>query len=270
MPTALVNADDFGLHRDIDRGTLDCIEQGRVQSVSFCPQGKNLDWRRLRELQRHGVKAGLHLTLVGEPWGTQSSDGIPFADWKALAKALWTGGRALRSALGRELRWQIDQARQNGIALDHLDSHQHVHLLPGLWPMCRTIFIQEKIPRIRVPLCPSWKATKHNPGGLVLQALSWRAGKGVEAFLRCIGLRQAGHNTAEILRDEIRGAGGRDLEIVMHPGENTPELEQRYRAWNFNWTGERDALLSPVFSEALARAGYTLPRLNESVQPASV
>src|SRR4051794_17886310 len=83
MPTVLVNADDFGLHRDIDRGILDCVEAGVVQSVSFSPQGESLDWNALRNLHDRGVRVGLHVTLVGEPWLT---DGRIIPGWKDLAK----------------------------------------------------------------------------------------------------------------------------------------------------------------------------------------
>src|SRR4051812_889186 len=85
MPTLLVNADDFGLHRDIDRGILDCIDHGVVQSLSFSPQGESLDWRLLADLRRRGVRVGLHITLVGEPW---MSDDRLVPGWKDLVKQL--------------------------------------------------------------------------------------------------------------------------------------------------------------------------------------
>jgi hypothetical protein len=49
-----------------------------------------------------------------------------------------------------------------------------------------------------------------------------------------------------------------DVELCVHPGINTPQLEQRYADWRFDWTGERDALLSPRFHESIDRAGYAL------------
>ena len=64
----LVNADDFGLHSDINRGISECVESGRVQSVSFAAVGQAVDWKKLQEWQRSRVLTGLHLTLFGEPW----------------------------------------------------------------------------------------------------------------------------------------------------------------------------------------------------------
>src|SRR6266849_2355946 len=87
----LVNADDFGLHKDIDRGILDCIEHGSVQSVSFSAVGRTVDWNKLLELIRHGVRVGLHITLVGEPW---ASDGRLVPGWKHLVKQLLVPARA--------------------------------------------------------------------------------------------------------------------------------------------------------------------------------
>jgi hypothetical protein len=51
------------------------------------------------------------------------------------------------------------------------------------------------------------------------------------------------------------------VELVVHPGVNTPDLESRYSEWGFNWSGERDALLSAQFAEAVSASGYTFAAL---------
>src|ERR1700694_1037905 len=100
----LVNADDLGLHTDIDRGILECIEHGRVQSVFFSATGRTADWNKLRELIRHGVRVGLHVVLVGEPW---ASDGRLLRGWKDLVKQLLLPGRTMKDAIDREVRRQF-------------------------------------------------------------------------------------------------------------------------------------------------------------------
>jgi hypothetical protein len=44
---------------------------------------------------------------------------------------------------------------------------------------------------------------------------------------------------------------------VVHPGVNTPELERRYESWHFDWTTERDALLSDEFADAVQSSGFS-------------
>ena len=266
MPCLLVNADDFCLHPDIDRGILECIEAGAVQSISFSPNGANVNWNRLHELARGGVRVGLHVTLVGEPWGT---DGRVVPGWKDLVKQLTLGGRATRDAVEREIAWQVSQCCEHGLRPAHLDSHQHVHAFGGVWQPMLRLAAEHRVPRVRVPWCPTWRVIKKNVAGIALQALAARLGKRVRArlgsFLPILGVAHAGHNTVEMYQRElayVRGGGAGDLELCVHPGVNTPALEQRYASWQFDWTGERDALLAPQFRLAVAEAGYELATIS--------
>lgn len=257
----LVNADDFGLHADIDRGILECIERGRVQSVSFAATGQTVDWSKLRELIRHGVRVGLHVVLVGEPW---ASDGRLVRGWKELVKQLLLPGQAMKDAVDREVRRQFQLCSENGLdprALSHIDSHQHVHALTGVWQPCLHLAHEHGIPRIRIPWCPSLRLIKKSLAGITLQVIARHRAAEVGGFLPCLGLAHAGRNTAAIFSDELEHAGraGRpDIELVAHPGVNTPDLESRYAEWHFHWDRERDALLSTQFAEAVNASGYTL------------
>jgi predicted glycoside hydrolase/deacetylase ChbG (UPF0249 family) len=276
MPTLLVNADDFGLHPDIDRGILECVDAGVVQSLSFSPNGGNIHWEKLHELSRAGVRVGLHVTLVGEPWGT---DDRVVPGWKDLVKQLIFGGRAVRDAVAREIAWQARQCADHSLSLAHIDSHQHVHAFDGVWQPVLRAAHEHGIPRVRVPWCPSWRMIKKNAGGVALQMLSARLGKRVRAqldsFLPILGVAHAGHNTVEIYQRELALARGNatDLELCVHPGINTPDLECRYADWQFDWTGERDALLTPRFRDAVTQHGFELaplaPRPSEIHNPKS-
>ncbi|HVB58644.1 MAG TPA: ChbG/HpnK family deacetylase [Candidatus Acidoferrales bacterium] len=259
----LVNADDFGLHADINRGILDCVERGRVQSISFSPIGESADWAKLLELVRHGVRVGLHVTLVGERWAT---DGRIVSGWRGLAKQLLVSGPVMQKAVESEIRRQFDLCADHGFdpsLLSHLDSHQHVHLLGGVWQTCVRIAGDYSIPRIRVPWCPSLRDIKKSFGGLALQALARQRRTGGAGFLACLGLAHAGHNTAETLSMELNHAaraGWPPAELIAHPGVNTPGLQSRYADWNFDWSRERDALLSNRFAEGVRASGYMFVR----------
>jgi chitin disaccharide deacetylase len=256
----LVNADDFGLHTDIDRGILECIERGRVRSVSFAATGRSLDWNKLCELIRHGVHVGLHVVLVGEPWAT---DGRLICDWNGLVRQLLFSGRTIRDAVEAEIRRQFQICSENGLdprKLSHLDSHQHVHVLDGVWRQCLSLTREYGIPRIRVPWCPSLHMIKRTRAGVALQMIARRRAGGISGSFACLGLAHAGRNTAAILSDELKHAarsGCRDIELVVHPGVNTPDLESRYTNWRFNWNCEREALLSTRFADAVGASGYT-------------
>lgn len=270
MNTVLINADDFGLHPDIDRGILECIDAGVVQSLSFCPQGQNLNWTQLAELRARGVRCGLHVTLVGEPWLT---DGRVVAGWKDLVKQLaspTSGGKLMKLAVEREVNAQVAICQQNRIAISHIDSHQHVHAFPGVWQPVLNAAQRSGSPRVRVPKCPSWAIIKKNIGGIALQMLSARLGNRVGRFLPITGLAHAGHNTLEIFRREFQTIDGIDVELCVHPGVNTPSLERKYADWKFDWTGERDALLDPGFARMLNERGYQFAPLLPALNTAAV
>jgi predicted glycoside hydrolase/deacetylase ChbG (UPF0249 family) len=263
----LVNADDFGLHADINRGISECVERGRVQSVSFSANGRTVDWKKLQEWSRYGVLIGLHVTLVGEPWAT---DGRVLPSWKNLAAQLLLRGRAIRTDVNREMQRQFQLCAKNGLdprKLSHVDSHQHVHVLSGVWQPCLDIAREYGIPRIRVPWCPSFRAIKKTFGGVALQMISRRRATEVNAPLACLGLAHAGRNTVATFSYELSFAvrtavnsHSSSVELVVHPGVNSPDLESQYGDWQFDWTRERDALLSPQFAEAVAANGYAFAK----------
>jgi predicted glycoside hydrolase/deacetylase ChbG (UPF0249 family) len=258
MNRLLVNADDFGLHADIDAGIVDCIDAGRVCSVSFSPNGKSLDWERLAQLKAKGVLVGLHLTLVGEPW---LSDGRVISKWPELGKRLLTGGGAFRKQLAGEIEAQFAATDAHGIKLDHVDSHQHVHVFGAVWRPMIAAARARGIGRVRVPAAPAWAIAKHSPGGLALQWLA--AGRRAERpeALPCIGVAHAGRNTVEILAGELaaaKKAGAGDLELVAHPGRDTAALQGAYPSWQFDWRTEQAALLSDEFGRAIIDNGFEI------------
>lgn len=255
-----MNADDLGLHADIDRGIVACARAGVVNSASVCVQGESLDRRMIDELRSLGVKIGLHVTLVGEPWVT---DGRVIPKWPALVRNVMTGGRAMREAIAREVNAQherfIDRLGQQP---QHVDSHQHVHLFGGIWEPCLRIAEMLRM-RLRVPQT-HWRNLKRSPAGLALQALAVRRARSVRASEnvprppRCLALAHAGKNSASVLLAELGRERGHDVELVAHPGFNSSELQRKYRAWRFDWDAERNALLDPRFVEGAREMGYRL------------
>jgi chitin disaccharide deacetylase len=254
MPLCHINADDFGLHRDIDRGVIACVEAGRVTGVSVSPNGTDLQWALARELASR-VDVGIHVTLVGEPWMSQKRF---LSSWAKLMPWLLLPGR--RALLEREMRQQIQAMLDNGITPTHLDSHQHVHPMSPIWQICRRLATEFDIRRLRVPATPTRAIAKRSFSGSVLQRLSERRAAELPDMLRCIAIAEAGHNTASRLEEELQASNGQDVELVAHPAFDTPALRERYGSWRFDWETERSALLSDEFGEACKRLGYHFGR----------
>jgi len=134
----IVSADDFGLTAGVDRGILAAVAAGSVTSVGV--MGNLVDPAALAALAaaRAGVSIGVHLNLTtGRP--LCAPDEVPslvdasggFRSLASLARHALTG-RIRAAEVARELRVQIARVRSLGVQVDHLDSHEHVHLLPGV------------------------------------------------------------------------------------------------------------------------------------------
>ncbi|HEY4593438.1 MAG TPA: ChbG/HpnK family deacetylase, partial [Thermoanaerobaculia bacterium] len=141
MKTLVVTADDVGLHPGMTLGALRAHEQGIVTACSVVANGRALDDAIERLRDRPGLDAGVHLTFVGgeRPLSPQSQvrslvgpDGAFLPGFRAFA-ARYFLGRIDAAELEAELRRQIERLLAAGLQLVHLNSHQHLHVLPRIF-----------------------------------------------------------------------------------------------------------------------------------------
>jgi predicted glycoside hydrolase/deacetylase ChbG (UPF0249 family) len=211
----IINADDFGLDARVSMAIALCLDEGLINSFSVYPFADPFHEGLLRSvLRRHpGAKVGAHLAVAAP--GLREHPGH-FRDFLALyvtgrfpparVRALWEGQIAdLRRRLGR--------------APDHLDSHQHLHLLPGLWGIARRLQREFQVPRLRVPYEGLRPGLAHRfPFGAGLQALArLRAGGRSPAFLgfftsTCFTVEANRAGLARVLAEPDRS-----FELMVHP-----------------------------------------------------
>lgn len=270
----IINADDLGLHPDIDRGIEEAHQEGVVTSASISPVGAAFDEAIAICRRNSRLDVGVHLTLVGERslcdpdalGGLVTAAGrFPGAHPALVARALTM--RVRPDAVHRELGAQIERVERAGLRPTHLDGHQHVHLLPGVWPVVVELARAHGIPWVRVPAFAPLAAGRSGARTLALRA-------GLNALARVrrpsLGpLRSAdvtpalgvsGHLTVErIVRGLARVPRGAVAELVVHPGVTTPALQSRYD-WGYDWSGETAALRDPELRRALERDGFDLRR----------
>lgn len=68
MATLIVNADDFGIHPDVNSAIAACVDFGSVNSVSVIANGTSPDFELLNRFFEKGIFIGAHITWVGESW----------------------------------------------------------------------------------------------------------------------------------------------------------------------------------------------------------
>jgi predicted glycoside hydrolase/deacetylase ChbG (UPF0249 family) len=169
----IVNCDDFGLNPAASLAIRQCVEEGLINSFSSLPFTDSFHADLLRDLRARfpDVKIGAHLTLLAPASGLEEHSGH-FRDVLtryALGKIKPAQIRAQWEAHIRALGEYLGGAGN----VAHLDGHQHVHVLPGLWQAALSLQKQFAIPRLRVPYESLARGVTYRfPFGLGLQALA--------------------------------------------------------------------------------------------------
>ena len=260
MRRLIVNADDMGLHAGINAGVLRCHQEGIVTSASVSPNGVAFEeaCRLLRGAPE--LDLGIHLTLVDEA-PLSPPDSLPTLaprgrlprGYAALFRRLLM--RQVREAeVERELVAQAARVRDAGLAVSHLDSHQHVHLHPALLPVVIRVAQRFGVRALRA-------AARVMPlRGMKPALISLFARRGMSRVRKAglktpdvfVGLADTGRlDEARLLRLLARLPRGTS-ELVCHPGCGDAAIGAAY-PWGFRWDGESKALTSPAVGEALAR-----------------
>jgi chitin disaccharide deacetylase len=113
----IVNADDFGRSRGVNRGVVRCHEQGIVTSATLMVRWPAAEEAAAYARRSTTLGVGLHVDL-GE-W--EYRDG----EWRAVYEVL---PEESAEAAAAEVAAQIERFESLvGRPPDHLDSHQHVH-----------------------------------------------------------------------------------------------------------------------------------------------
>lgn len=261
----VVNADDLGLHPSLDAGILRAHRDGIVTSATVLVMGPNAP-EAVARARAQGLALGVHLALSTRlpPAAPASSvptlapGGVLRAGWADFARA-WLTGRVRHEELVRELAAQLERARALGARVDHLDAHQHLHLLPGVRPQVEALARREGLP-VRWP--DQWPRASwlRGPGPAVktslltlLARLAPKAPPGVRR-VSAGGVFEAGRLTESTLLALLESLPSGDFELGCHPGEGHPEVPQD-PDWTYGWQDELEALTSPRVRARLEARG---------------
>ena len=135
----VVNADDFGLCREVNDGIVKGFRNGIITSASILA---NYNLKKLPETK---LGLGAHLNVT---FGNSLVDGKPFPkNMLSRAFLIKTNGKFVK----KEFRKQIDKLLELGYKLDHLNSHQHVHTISPVTGIVYDLAREYKIKYVRYP-----------------------------------------------------------------------------------------------------------------------
>lgn len=255
----VVNADDFGFTPDVNDGILRSHLEGIVRSTSLMANGPAFE-HAVRIAQQHpSLGVGCHLTLVqGE------SVASPGTQLPRSAARLLASPPTLPEAL-RELQAQIEALLDHGIRPSHLDTHQHVHLLPVVLEAVATLADRFRIPWIRKPFDTPIGIAPVLRAGMAIAIRPWR----IPFEER---LRRAHCRTSDYFAGFV-GTGAMDVrwlvtllgslpggigELMCHPGVCGPELQRADTRLKQSREREMRTLCSNEVRQAVAEHGIEL------------
>jgi predicted glycoside hydrolase/deacetylase ChbG (UPF0249 family) len=257
--TLIVNADDFGLCKEITIGIIHAYRQGIVTATSVAVNGRYFK-ESIPLLKDSGIDAGIHLMITGgeKPVsgnipGLIDSNGFFLKSYREVIPRIMLG-RFDQNALEKELSQQISLLLDNNISVSHIDSHQHLHLLPGIRNMVMDLARQFHIRWIRVP-----QARMTGVKGLGMNMLANNFKKGLKkqnlAFTDTfLGFEQGGHMDEATLSALLKTLHSGVTELMVHPGYDA----SAYYNWGYAWQDELNALTSDTIKELIKSIGITL------------
>ncbi len=280
---AIVNGDDFGLSPGINRGIVEAYQKGILTSASLMATGEAFEEAVVLVRENPGLSVGVHLTLVeGAPLipsekipSLVTSDGRFFRSLGAFL-ARWLTGRIRREEIERELTAQVGKVLDHGIRIDKLDSHMHLHLLPGIFTIVLALAKRHRITGIRVPneRLPGWDDIPRILNGVKLVSLavlsSSQRQRVKRAGLSCsdgfAGLAQSGGLTEEALARILGHLQSGVTEVMVHPGHRDAVLDRWPQSRRYDREQELKALTSPQVRSLVEKLGITLISYREVCQ----
>lgn len=263
----IVNADDLALHSAVNRAVFRTHREGIVTSTSLLAGGAAFS-EAVEESKHHpGLGIGLHLCLV-EQAPVSDPDSIPslvgsngrlVSNYSIFLKR-YLLGKIHREDIKSELEAQVTKAVDHGLTLTHLDSHQHLHILPGIARMVEEIGRRFGIKKIRIPaenvrIAGSPVMSKRGLQGRWVYSLAQSCRKmlkhsGWTTPDRFLGFMQGGRMLREDWRSLIPRLPAGVTEIMVHPGEDDLILKS-HTGWDYCWEDELSALVDPEIKALL-------------------
>jgi predicted glycoside hydrolase/deacetylase ChbG (UPF0249 family) len=257
MRRLVVNADDFGFTRDVNRGIVEAHQRGILTSTTLMANGSQFDDAVRLALENPSLDVGVHGVLVQGP-------GQP-PTVAALIQAL-----ALRRVNPYDdLKRQVEKILSAGIRPTHFDTHKHTHLLPPVLDVVARLCEEYRILWVRRPMdlpltgppadIPlGTRIASRAMGGLRRRFHRVLAARGVRTTDHFAGFQITGRYDAACLARLIRALPDGLTEFMCHPGFCTGELRAAVTRLKESREREFQALTDPSVRDAVVHSGVTL------------
>lgn len=280
MKQLIVNGDDFGLHTAVNQGIIEAFQHGCLTSTSIMAGGPAFDEAVALLKQNPALGAGVHLTVVageavlpGNEIPSLVTAGQHFRDGHIAFLRDYCLGRINMAELEREWTAQIKKIMAVGIMPTHMDSHQHLHVVPDIFSLTLKLCHRFNIRALRIPsenvLFPGSVPFSLGrwAGKTGLAILAERARKAARKEGICVpdkfwGMMDGGHLDEKAVL-AIAGRLGEGVhEIMTHPGADNTALTAAF-GWPYSWEQEKCAWTSEAVHKKLEEQSVQLITFRE-------
>jgi predicted glycoside hydrolase/deacetylase ChbG (UPF0249 family) len=269
MPARLIlNADDFGLTRGINRAIGELHAAGVLTSTTLMASGPAFDDAVAIVRAHPTLGVGCHIVLT---------DGVPVSHPESIPSLLGADGKSFRPSLldflqalfrgtisedevAREAFAQIQKLQRAGIDVTHIDTHKHTHLFPSIARPLLHVAERTSVGAIRNPFEPQWSlALDHGSSirrlGVKLigrlrprfAALAQIRNARVHTTDGTVAISATGELNATTLAEVLHALPPTGTyELCCHPGYNDRDLDQVTTRLRAHRNIEREALLTEI------------------------
>ena len=280
MKKLIVTADDFGLSNEVNQAVFQAHTQGILTSASLMISAPAVAEAIAMAKDMPTLGVGLHLTLV-EGSSVLPHEEIPDlvdANQKFSNDIVRSGIRyffspKIKKQIEKECEAQIKKFLETGLSLDHIDSHNHLHIHPTIANIVIKLAKKYSIPAVRLPL-PVNK--------LLMNVIPAKAGIQISARLQLMvmlpstlllrrklrrshikyndvifGLSETGAMVEEAWKKIIPQIKEGVTEVYTHPALLTTGILKETMP-DYQHQKELSALMSPQIRDQLSKAGIEL------------
>jgi predicted glycoside hydrolase/deacetylase ChbG (UPF0249 family) len=244
----VVNADDFGRSSSINHAVVRAHREGILTTASLMVNESTFEEAVTLARENPQLGVGLHLSLANCP---------------VAAGFRFFFNRSLRPQLKVEIRSQLQKFISSELALDHVNSHHHLHMHPTVSRILLECLRELKITRVRLTCEPFWVNMRNiagrrfrNVSHALIYAMLARPAR--RAFQKdrirhprfVFGLMQNHAVDEAYLHQLLPALPVGDSELYSHPSLD-------------DFRHEFEALVSPAVRELVERLGIRLIRYQD-------
>lgn len=251
MQEICVIADDCGLSKPLDDEIYSLYKMGKITDLSVVSCGESFESFVDSILDLGSKSVGLHSCFVD---GERALTGVSILTDKvgrfkgklSIIIISLIRPKKFQKYLDLELRTQFKKLASSGLEVEHLDSHQHLHLLPA----AQKVFVNFALEfNLNLRLLEITKV-QARPISLVLliclklaeKRLKKPMWKAVRSY-RALGFEYSGRMSSSVMSFYLRLSDGIPKIFITHPGKRDESMPERYLNWGYHWEGEVQTLL---------------------------